>query len=278
MGNQRKYPLFLQKKQTTIKMKHVFNIIFFISIFSTNAQIGIGTTVPAPSSILDISSNSKGVLMPRLTSGERNSITNPANGLIIFNTDTNQLEINKGTIASPLWTSLAADIKIISDDSDNIITAGSDGGAFLKNGFHIGKFIISSTGSVTITGLPFTPSKITFTAYANIESYTIDDDNDANQNNNNGIANTFGSMTGYASSNGGTIQQQVIFNGGSGASINDISRYASSAHAIGIRYTNNNGGSLGKTTAELTSFNSDGFTLNVNQFADGLVVIFEAHR
>jgi len=256
------------------------NILFFITalfFFQLNAQVGIGTTSPDASSILDISSTTKGVLMPRLTNAEKNAIVTPANGLVIFNTDNNQLEFNSGTNSYPIWSPIAA-TTIVSTDSNNIITTGNDGGAYLKSTFHVGKFQINSTGNMTITGLPFKPSKITFTAYANIETYNIDNDNDANANNNSGIANSFGSMTGFAASSGTSILQQVISVGGHGNSINDISRYASSSHAIGIRYGNQNGNSLGKTTAKITNFNTDGFSINVDQFADGLVVIFEAHK
>lgn len=51
------------------------------------AQIGIGTTSPHPSAILDVSSNNKGFLLPRLTQSQRNRIVNPASGLTLFCTD-----------------------------------------------------------------------------------------------------------------------------------------------------------------------------------------------
>lgn len=52
------------------------------------AQVGIGTTSPDNSSILDVNSTDKGVLFPRLTATERDAITAPANGLLLFNTTT----------------------------------------------------------------------------------------------------------------------------------------------------------------------------------------------
>ncbi|PHS09780.1 MAG: hypothetical protein COA88_04200 [Kordia sp.] len=255
-------------------MKNLVYIFITLFFFQLNAQIGIGTTNPDASSILDINSTTKGVLMPRLTNTQRNAIATPANGLVIFNTDNNQLEYNRGTSGIPIWSPLT---NVVSSDSNNFITKGSDGGAYLNNIFHIGKFIINSAGSMTITGIAFTPSKITFTAYANIEGYSIDADNQVG-NNNNGIANSFGGMTGYAIKNGSNIDQQCIYNGGSGASINNISRYSSAAHAIGIRYGNQNGVSLGKTTAIVTSLNTNGFTLNVDNKDDNLVVIYQAYK
>ena len=52
----------------------------------SNAQVGIGTINPDASSILDLTSNSQGLLTPRMTTEQRNLISNPANGLLIYNT------------------------------------------------------------------------------------------------------------------------------------------------------------------------------------------------
>jgi hypothetical protein len=54
-----------------------------------NAQVGISSSsaVPDVSSILDINSNSKGLLIPRMTQAERIAITSPATGLMVFQTD-----------------------------------------------------------------------------------------------------------------------------------------------------------------------------------------------
>tara|TARA_R100000306_G_scaffold46671_2_gene44511 strand:+ start:55732 stop:57141 length:1410 start_codon:yes stop_codon:yes gene_type:complete len=51
------------------------------------AQVGIGTTTPEPSSILDISSEEQGLLAPRMTTAQRNAITTPANSLLVYDTD-----------------------------------------------------------------------------------------------------------------------------------------------------------------------------------------------
>lgn len=143
--------------------------------------------------------------------------------------------------------------------------------------FYVGKFQITSTGSVTISGLPFQPTSILFTAYANIETDSINADNGVGNNVNTNV-NSFNYMRGFARDDNGTIVEQVICGGGNGTSINDISRYASPNHSIGIRYANQNGDLLGITSATLTSFNTNGFTLNVDSFEDGILVIFEAHR
>lgn len=142
---------------------------------------------------------------------------------------------------------------------------------------YVGAFQITGLGNVTITGLPFEPSSVTFTAHANVESFNLNADNGVG-NNNGGIANAYGTMNGFARNDGGSISEQVIYVGGSGNSINDISRYASNTHSIGLRYSNQNGNNLGITSATVTSFNTDGFTLNTDSFADGIVVIYQAFR
>lgn len=47
---------------------------------------GMGTTSIDPSALLDITSTSKGLLLPRMDTTQRNAISSPATGLIIFNT------------------------------------------------------------------------------------------------------------------------------------------------------------------------------------------------
>lgn len=62
-----------------------------ITANNTHAQnnVGIGTQTPDASSILELRDNSRGVLVPRLTTVQRNSIAAPANGLLVFDTDFN---------------------------------------------------------------------------------------------------------------------------------------------------------------------------------------------
>nr|MCU0340259.1 hypothetical protein [Spirosomataceae bacterium] len=52
-----------------------------------NDNVGIGTTKPDPSAILDLSSTSKGFLLPRMTQTQREAIQTPATGLMVFQTD-----------------------------------------------------------------------------------------------------------------------------------------------------------------------------------------------
>jgi hypothetical protein len=51
-----------------------------------NGNVGIGTSTPNASSILDITSTTKGVLFPRMTTTEISAIASPADGLTVYNT------------------------------------------------------------------------------------------------------------------------------------------------------------------------------------------------
>jgi len=55
---------------------------------------------------LDVVSTTKGFLAPRHTTINRDAIATPAHGLIIFNTTTNQLEVNTGTTSAPIWSAV----------------------------------------------------------------------------------------------------------------------------------------------------------------------------
>ena len=52
-----------------------------------SAQVGIGTSNPAASSQLDVTSTTKGFLPPRMTSAERSNIASPTAGLMVYQTD-----------------------------------------------------------------------------------------------------------------------------------------------------------------------------------------------
>lgn len=70
-------------------MKNLILIVLSGVVFQmASAQsIGVGTTNPHPSAALEIKSTGQGILFPRLNTAQRNTISNPANGLHVFNTD-----------------------------------------------------------------------------------------------------------------------------------------------------------------------------------------------
>jgi len=68
-----------------------------LSVYGTNTNVGIGTTTPVASAALDITSTTKGFLPPRMTAKQASAISTPAQGLLLFVSDTN------GTFTSVGW-------------------------------------------------------------------------------------------------------------------------------------------------------------------------------
>lgn len=69
-----------------------------------SAQVVVGSGAADGSAVLEIKGNNRGVLLPRLSTTQRNAVTSPATGLIIYNTSTNCLEVNTGTTSTPSWS------------------------------------------------------------------------------------------------------------------------------------------------------------------------------
>ncbi|MCB2222524.1 MAG: fibrobacter succinogenes major paralogous domain-containing protein [Bacteroidetes bacterium] len=62
-----------------------------------NGKLGVGTSNPDPSAALEVSSTTGGILFPRLSQTEIESIPNPVEGLFIYNTSLNTLFWYDGT-------------------------------------------------------------------------------------------------------------------------------------------------------------------------------------
>ena len=80
-------------------------------ITTVNAQVGVGTLTPDASAQLDVTSATKGVLVSRMTSAQRIAIASPADGLLVYDTDTKGFwyhktgtgwtQINNATLSLP---------------------------------------------------------------------------------------------------------------------------------------------------------------------------------
>jgi hypothetical protein len=55
-------------------------------LLDASGNLGIGTTSPSASAILDAQSTSKGVRMPNMTTTQKNAIASPAAGLMVYDT------------------------------------------------------------------------------------------------------------------------------------------------------------------------------------------------
>jgi len=66
----------------------ISSILISMQIYTQNVGIGDSIFTPDPSAGLEIKYTDKGLLIPRLTTPQRNAISNPAQSLLIFNIDT----------------------------------------------------------------------------------------------------------------------------------------------------------------------------------------------
>jgi trimeric autotransporter adhesin len=83
--------------------KMMLAILCLLVVIITNAQnIGIGTTSPNSSAMLDITASNKGLLIPRTSTATRTAIINPAKGLMVYDTTTNSFWYHNGTT----WTQI----------------------------------------------------------------------------------------------------------------------------------------------------------------------------
>ncbi|MEC5164608.1 hypothetical protein RCH18_000327 [Flavobacterium sp. PL11] len=125
----------------------LYPIFFLIGISSAVAQVGIGTDNPATSSIVEVASTNKGMLLPRMNTTERNNITAPATGLHVFDTTLNDLLFYDGTS----WNSYGSQAKL--GDIKSGIQATDHGGWFRLDGRSISNLTTAQQSRATTLGI-----------------------------------------------------------------------------------------------------------------------------
>lgn len=81
------------KKTFTLSLAITFGaLILYTGAWAQSVGISSSPITPDASSVLDVRSTAKGVLLPRLTNGQRDAIAAPASGLTIYNTSVNRYE------------------------------------------------------------------------------------------------------------------------------------------------------------------------------------------
>lgn len=75
----------------------------------TNNGLGIGTNTPASSSILDLQSVTQGILIPRMTLGQRDAVTFPAAGLqVVVTGETGGEFVSMYNSSTASWVSVGS--------------------------------------------------------------------------------------------------------------------------------------------------------------------------
>ncbi len=136
-------------------MKNIFlSCSLLLCIQESYSQVGIGTTTPDNSSILEVHSTNKGVLFPRMTSAQRDAIVDPAQGLMLFNLDENSLQIYSNSSTNPFWFNIG---------SSAIVTNDCDANGFEGSYVNGVALTASNTFSLTLTNNSFSTTTIGFT-------------------------------------------------------------------------------------------------------------------
>lgn len=88
-------------------MYRILRIVVFcllcVQVSVLNAQLGIGTEIPHESAELHVSSNKRGVLIPRMTTAQMNAISSKLESLLVYNTDDNIFYYYTGSAWEQAW-------------------------------------------------------------------------------------------------------------------------------------------------------------------------------
>ena len=159
-------------------MKKQFSIALLLGSMFSFSQIGLGTSSPEASAQLDVSSTTKGFLIPRMTNLEKTAIQFPVAGLQVWCTDCGfnkgQLQFFNGTawIAYPIVVG-STNIRLA---PRNVVAIPGNGQASVSFAAPSGSFVYtnytvtSSPGTTPING-PSSP--ITVPGLINGTSYTF---------------------------------------------------------------------------------------------------------
>lgn len=65
-------------------------------------NVGVGTSAPNASAQFEVASTTRGFLPPRMTTAQRDAISSPVDGLVLYNSTTNKLQVR----AASAWVDL----------------------------------------------------------------------------------------------------------------------------------------------------------------------------
>lgn len=199
-------------------MKNLNTLVLILALLGSTfltAQdnVGIGTTTPEPTAALDVQSNDKGVLVPRLTTAQRTDIASPAEGLMVYDTDEECFFYFK---ASTNWESLCASGtgSGTSGPHNTLNQAYNEGGA------GAGRVITANNGSVEINHTSIAVDNKALMVNTNqTQSFGIDATNTGTgvsvRARNTNAANTFSAL--QAETNSSDANTSAIIGSNSGA-------------------------------------------------------------
>ncbi|TRX37101.1 hypothetical protein [Flavobacterium restrictum] len=153
-------------------LQKIFILFSFLFALTANAQsVAINTdgSTADPSAILDLKSTDKGLLIPRMTIAQRDAISTPATGLLVYQTDgTAGLYSYDGSI----WKSLSSTGATNSTLLPNFAIGHNVTASSTPITLYISAFTTSTATSISSSTSFFIPGDITFT----INFYSYDDE------------------------------------------------------------------------------------------------------
>lgn len=146
-------------------MRNFILILFFLCLLlGVNAQsVGINTNTPNASAALDVVSTTQGVLVPRMTQAQRTTISSPATGLLVYQTDApSGFYFYDGSA----WTSL-------SGGSSSLPSQSGNNGKYLTTDGTNASWAAVSGGGASLQLMVNATDAVVYPASANLSQYTI---------------------------------------------------------------------------------------------------------
>lgn len=247
-------------------------------VLSTAGSVGIGTTDPDARAILDLSATNRGFLPPRLTTTQRDALSNRPAGLMIYNVNTNCMDfwnssvwVSTCAVTAPPAGSIAT-LTCASATNNGTIVTGSNASVTSSipytggNGGSHGGQVVTSTG---VTGLTATLAAGSFATGAGSLTYIVT-----------GTPSAIGTAN-FAINIGGktcTLSRAVTLPAGAIASINCATATnngtltggtAASGVSSVISYTGGNTGTHGGQVVTSTGVTGLTASLTAGAFANG---------
>ena len=178
-------------------MRKILTLLFMVAAWLSFAQTGnVGVNTTTPDAVLEVYSTTKGVLVPRLTTAQRDAMVSPLNpankvqeGTIIYNLDQHCLQYNVApTGTTPNWVGYGCDGVVVTPGSiatldcpgattTGTLTSGTAASGVSSSvpytGGNGGSYAAQTVSSTGVTGLTATLSSGSFATGAGSLTYNI---------------------------------------------------------------------------------------------------------